>query len=276
MSAWSSNKRRKLQDGVPPLERRVTESGASIPKEADHKAVTFEEKSFGLLEPEVFDKIKDYELSLHVINGVLRYASENDVAIHVTILLNDILTAFGLEKLVQVYTEVGIFNVRPDTVWVLMAQGYPIGVVEVKKPDKKSQRPALNHPNVLGKLNNFMLRLKTFYGIIPVFGLVTNMILWRVAWFPEENADEVASETKYYNGPENFQFSRSPKCLFRVPPHRIDNDDANEAEEEPSGEIIQGDETKEPANTSEARDHLRFLTERNPIISYYVLFHQLS
>jgi len=218
MSAWSSHKRRKLEDGVPPLERRVTESGASIPK--DHKAVTFEEKPFGLLAPEVFDKIKGYELSLHVKNGVLRYASENDVATHVTNLLNDILAAFGLENLIEVYTEVGIFNVRPH-VWGLMAQGYPIGVVEVKKPDKKGQHPALNHPNLLGELNNFMLRLKTFYGITPVFGLLTNMISWRVAWFPEENADEVSSETESFNGPDAFQFSRSPESLFRVPPHQI-------------------------------------------------------
>jgi len=206
MSSWSpakASKRRKIQDGVPPLEKRVTESGASIPTESEHRAVTFEEKPFGLLATASFDKIKDCEMTLFIRHGTLRYASENDVATHVTNLLNSLLEAFDLEEMVEVFTGVGIFNVRPN-VWVLMIHDYPIGVVEVKKPDKKGQSPALDHPNVLGELNNFMLRLKEFYGITPVFGLLTNMVSWRVAWFSEDNADGAASEVESFDGPDTF------------------------------------------------------------------------
>ena len=71
----------------------------------------------------------------------------------------------------------------------------PIGAIGVKKQYIDNGVKGLEHPNVLGELFDFMEHLPNYYGITPVFGIVTNLVQWRVAWLPGSGVDEmVASE----------------------------------------------------------------------------------
>lgn len=66
--------------------------------------------------------------------------------------------------------------------WLIIYIGIPIGVVEVKKPTVE-----LNYSKISGQLYDYMMRLKTFYGIKHVFGICTSYEKWRFFWFPESN-----------------------------------------------------------------------------------------
>ena len=221
-----------LEEGLPPVKRQVTETGASIPTDAEHMRVTFDVKPFGLLSDSVFDDIKMHEIPLEAKKDKpMLYATENDIAGLVVVFLRSVLASFGLDEYASVFTEVGIFHIRPD-IWVVTVQGVPVGVVEVKKPDASAQPPALNHANVLGELNDFMVRLKNFYGIAPVFGLLTNFVSWRVAWLPEDDCDDIAAQEESYNGPHEFTSSNQTKTHSTPAIHQIKDDQEGEDDDD--------------------------------------------
>jgi Family of unknown function (DUF5898) len=218
-----------LEEGLPPVKRHITETGASIPTDAEHVGVKFYVKPFGLLSDVGFNDIKKYKTDLVAKKDEpILYASENDIAILVVVFLRSVLTSFGLADYARVFTEVGVFRIRPDA-WVVTAQGVPVGVVEVKKPDAPGKPSALNHPNVLGELYDFMARLKNFYGIAPVFGLLTNFVSWRVAWLPKDGCDGIAAQEESYNGPHEFTSSNQTKTHPTPAIHKIEEgEDDNE------------------------------------------------
>lgn len=199
----ASSYRLTLAQDLPPLKRQCTESGPSIPTDNEHKAVSFVARPFGLLDETAYKGLEHHETDIRVVDGVVRYATENDIAIKVCEYLRSILDGLGLAGHVEVYTEIGIFNVRPD-LWVVTLLGAPIGVVEVKKPDLIGKQPCLNHPNVLGELYDFMSRLESFYGITPAFGILTTFETWRIAWFSDDQADQVAAKEELYQGPDHL------------------------------------------------------------------------
>ena len=86
--------------------------------------------------------------------------SEEDVRIVVVQAMKDIRDAAGLRHEVDIKLELGIFRERPD-LWVVMVSGYPIGVIEVKKPGGN----AMSNPMVWGQLYDYLLRLSSFYGL---------------------------------------------------------------------------------------------------------------
>lgn len=242
MSAFkrASSVRLTLADGIPPVKRQVTETGASIPTDDEHKPVTFQVKPFGCLPVQVFDQIKEYETLLLAVNGSMMYSTENDITMMVASFLRSVLDSLGLLEEVNVYSEIGVFRTRPD-VWVVVIRGYPAGVIGVKKPDAKNQSPALDHPNVLGELHDFMCRLKNFYGITPVFGLLTNFISWRVAWFSEDDADEIAEREEDYSGPDVFDNPPEVETSEpKTPVHAIVKEDEEEEEKERGSVYQQG------------------------------------
>ena len=163
-----------LEESPPTLKRfGVPETGPSIPKDKDHpkinSAVT---KEFGLLGDETFQEIKDYRTRFDPRDGTVSYITENDVTKLVEKYLSNILDAMGLLDTVGVYSEMGTFKLRPDW-WVITVRSLPVGVVEVKKPDKAGQTfLALEHPNVLGELYDFMKHLPNFYGTYHTLPLV--------------------------------------------------------------------------------------------------------
>jgi hypothetical protein len=122
-------------------------------------------------------------------DGKVGYASENDVAVLVIGLVKDISIAMGLTF--ETFTEVGAFGLRPD-VWVVRWNMIPVGVIEVKKPDKYPKdvgQSILDKETVLGELYDFQMQLPNFYGISPAFGILTTFEAWRVCWIPQNDAD---------------------------------------------------------------------------------------
>ncbi|KAL3919272.1 MAG: hypothetical protein SGILL_003835 [Bacillariaceae sp.] len=182
----------KIADGVPLVQRTITETGPSIPSEIEHKSVTFEEKPFGLFSVQDFDRIKGSSSGLVTKHGTIRFSSENDLAQEVKTLINRIIIALDLYDEAEVHSEVATFNIRQD-LWVVTMRGVPVGVIEVKKPDIKGKVKGMSHPNVLGELYDFMRHLPNFYGVSPVFGIVTNFVSWRFAWLPGDGVDFIAA-----------------------------------------------------------------------------------
>lgn len=192
-----------FEDGIPRLRRTISETGPSVPTENEHPAVSFEEKNFGLLSGEVFDLVKNDMSGLQTVQGCVTYASENDVANRVHNVVFNVLGALGFSTLASVHSEVATFNIRPD-ILVVEVRRIPIGVIEVKKPDKDSKIVGMQHPNILGELFDFMEHLPNFYGVTPVFGVLTNLAEWRVAWLPSEEADNIASQVATFEDEDDM------------------------------------------------------------------------
>ena len=209
---------RTLRDGLPPLVRAISRSVPSVPSERQHPAVELTEKPFGCLEVGAWDSISGAMLQFFTNDGNLEYATENDIAGFVAMIIRALIEALKLDA--KVFSEVGTFAVRPD-LWILTMQGAPIGVVEVKKPDverKEDGKTILDEPTVLGELYDFMLQLPNFYGVQPVFGILTTFETWRVCWLPSDGTDEEAGRgeglpSRYGDGQSEFE---TPKKAGRT------------------------------------------------------------
>ena len=186
-----------FEDGFPPLRRIISETGPSVPTEEEHSKVSFEEKDFGLISDEVFNVVKSDNSGLKTVRGCITYAFENDIANRVYDVVFSVLGALGFSKDTSIHSEVATFNIRPD-MWVIEVRQIPIGVIQVKKPDKDGKTVGMQHPNILGELYDFMKHLPNFYGVYPVFGVLTNLAEWRVAWLPNEETDTVAAEVSTF------------------------------------------------------------------------------
>jgi hypothetical protein len=146
-----------------------------------------------LLDEESSEGMKNIVMFLRPTHGALSYGSENDIAGFVKTLVSSIMVGLNLSQL-EVHSELGTFNIQPD-LWVIARAGVPIGVIKVKKPDVEGGKiQGLNHPNCLGELHDFMKYLPNFYGVSPVFGIITNFVSWRVAWLPDKDGDDEVVE----------------------------------------------------------------------------------
>lgn len=224
-----------LADGIPTLRRTISETGPSIPSDKEHKPASFAEAPFGLIPEDAWNHMLPAQVPsrLHTSpSGELIYSSENDVAAFVKSYVSAVVEAIGLGDAVELHSEIGTFNVRPD-LWVVSVTGVSVGVIEVKKPDVAGKPSAMSHPNVLGELYDFLKHLSNFYGVSPCFGVLTNMNNWRFAWLPDDIADSVAADE------EHLSDSDVP-----VADEYEEEDDAVEEQEMPHGLI----EDKEDPN----------------------------
>ena len=85
---------------------------------------------------------------------------------------------------------------------------------------------------MLGELNDFIVRLENFYGIAPVFGLLTNFVSWRVAWLPKDDCDGIAAQEESYNGPDEFTSSNQTKTHSTPAIHQIEDDQEGEDDDD--------------------------------------------
>ena len=122
-------------DGIPSLQRSISESGPSIPSSTEHAPVDATQKEFGLAPSTIWDEIKNQQSYLIPTRGdKIVYSSENDIAGVVKVFLTALIRALDLDYAVEIHSEVGTFDIRPD-MWVVTIHGIPVGVIEVKKPD---------------------------------------------------------------------------------------------------------------------------------------------
>jgi hypothetical protein len=113
------------------------------------------------------------------------YSSEGDVASVVLQLLNAVV--MGLQKMfpnvrITLQQEKNIAGNQAD-IWIVLLHGHLVGCVEVKKPSQgkveSQKRDPLNHKLVLGQLYDYMKVIRSFYGTMPVWGIVTTFNEWR-------------------------------------------------------------------------------------------------
>ena len=117
------------------------------------------------------------------------WGSESDIQKLVSAVISDIICAIGLKSRLKFFAELSVFRLRAD-IWVVMkSTGLPVGVIEVKKPNKE----VLNSRRTCGQIYDYLLRLKSFYGLEHVFGIVTTYDEWRFFWLPE--CDHIAASS---------------------------------------------------------------------------------
>lgn len=116
----------------------------------------------------------------------LPWGSESDIQGFVKQVLADVIAATKLDQKLKCFNELGVFRLQKD-IWVVLANGIPVGVVEVKKPGKDIMDSETLH----GQIYDYMLRLKNFFGQTWVFGIVSTYIEWRIYWL--DKCDEIAS-----------------------------------------------------------------------------------
>ena len=181
-----------FQHGIPPLGKRSgSKLKGSVSKEEHDDAVVIEKKSFGLFPDDLLSRLPATSVWVNYEeNGELKWGSESDIQGFVKKVLQAAIRTLGLTGTIECCNELSIFDLCPD-VWRVCADGVPIGVVEVKKPDKKD---ILRNRYVQGQLFDYMLRLKSFFGLEHVFGILSTYAEWRVCWMPQSQKAAVATE----------------------------------------------------------------------------------
>ncbi len=176
-------------NGLPGLQRQGVGAGSlSSPSENHaHVPALFEEKAFVLL-PDLTILPEQSSVWATHHNNQLKWHSESDIQGFVRQALGDIIAAAGLQNRIELANELGVVDLRVD-IWLVLTNGVPIGVVEVKKPGKT----VMNSPNLFGQIFDYMLQLQAFHGLSTPFGIVTTFQQWRVCWLPD--GDSLAENT---------------------------------------------------------------------------------
>lgn len=183
-----------LDYGLPPLGSQ--RGSSSEPSESqDHSSATLVQRDFKLLRNvHYYYHTSTIWAGLHRQSDCLHWGSESDIQFHVRRVLEDIIIAAGLYNIVMCFSELGVAQLCVD-IWVVLANDIPIGVVEVKKPGKDIMESTRVH----GQICDYMLRLRHFYGIAWVFGIVSTYKQWRFYWLPD--CSDIAATTEIKTEP---------------------------------------------------------------------------
>jgi hypothetical protein len=170
-------------EGFPPLNYALSTSGPSIPR--NHDPATIVEGRFGLLQINNISHIPSALWSQYDYDG-LAVSSEADVVYQVRLALVEVIRALGLHF--KLHSEIQIFRMRPDIYIVSTASGIPKGVVEVKKAGEVS----MTNGFIAGEVFDYMMHIRSLFGVREVFGILTSYDEWRVCWLPDDESKELA------------------------------------------------------------------------------------
>jgi hypothetical protein len=120
-------------------------------------------------------------------NEQLFWHSESGIQGFVRQVLGDVIAAAGLIKEIDLANELSVVDQRPD-IWLVLKNGVPVGVVEVKKPG----HDIMQKPSVFGQIYDYLLQLQSFHGLKTPFGIVTTYKQWRICWLDNDNSDSLA------------------------------------------------------------------------------------
>ena len=122
------------------------------------------------------------------------------------------------------------------------------GLLKLRNQTFWKVKTALEHPNVLGQLYDFIKHLPNFYGVLPAFGIITNLNSWRIAWLPDEDTDKLAAQQEEIDEEETLDPQESNETsLESVDAHQIESDDKDgedekeaecATEDDPSGRVL--------------------------------------
>lgn len=120
---------------------------------------------------------------------LVNYANEQDIQSLVEKYIEDILIGLDwLDRTVQLVRQQAMANDTKADIWLVLKNGTPIGVVEVKTPGARK----LDHPKVCGQIFDYMVQLRASYGRCEIFGIVTTLTEWRIFFF-EDTKDHAKS-----------------------------------------------------------------------------------
>jgi hypothetical protein len=172
--------------GLPPLQKHGSKSDGSSSK--SHDKATCVVHAFGILSNEWKHKQSVLHARMSAMGSKkLSYGSEANIQVYIDEIMVDVIGATGCD--IRPVHELSIFGNRVD-IWLITKFGKPVGVIEIKKPGNN----ILQNPHVLGQLYDYMLRLRSFFGVNHVFGILTSYDEWRICWLPDKNTDTVATE----------------------------------------------------------------------------------
>lgn len=182
---------------LPTLIKTGSASGPSTGNKENHKEIhSIKLMEFGLLSVDAESiehcKLRQTEIFLPQ-NSRLKYGSENDVAVHVRKVISDITTATGLENKFDFMSELAISRLRAD-IWILLLNGFPVSVIEVKKPGEINEgKKAV----IYGQLYDYMMKLRSFHGLCNVIGILTNFEQWEICCLPDSVEGATATSLNY-------------------------------------------------------------------------------
>jgi hypothetical protein len=108
------------------------------------------------------------------------WKSESDVQHYVRAVIVELNKMAGLDLYCS--NEVSIVGMRPD-IWVIVLNGRPVGILEVKKP----KRGILEAPAVAGQILDYLRVLRFQFGVRSPCGIVTTYEQWRVFHLPDDD-----------------------------------------------------------------------------------------
>jgi len=120
----------------------------------------------------------------------LPWGTEADICRYVCTVLNDLLIVLHLP--LEIKQELSVLPLRPD-IWVVEKMGLPVGVVEVKTPSRSLD--PLESPSVAGQIYDYMMKLRSFYGLQAIFGIITTYAEWRICWLHTTESHKLACLT---------------------------------------------------------------------------------
>ena len=106
--------------------------------------------------------------------------TEFDAAHYIRSILGDAIYAAKLK--LRLSAEVTLSSRFRTDFLVLRQNGLPVGVIEVKKPDKSD---LMEQTQIFGELFDYMMFLKSTYNIQRVFGILTRYSDWYVCWLED-------------------------------------------------------------------------------------------
>lgn len=127
---------------------------------------------------------------------LLPWNSESSIAEHVSIVLQELLSSFGLDQF-HVYAEAHVTAAhRLDRVLALRVCNYPIGFIELKIPSRKITGYQF------GQAWCYLQKLRDFHGVLDPICIITSYTSWYICWL-SDSAKLVSS--KHLTLPPKFQ-----------------------------------------------------------------------
>ena len=120
---------------------------------------------------------KEFSLSVSLLYEALKQGagnvnSKNDFSNLVWLALLDVITLASLSDNLKVLNKVSLSSSLQADFLILQGQaGFPVGVIEVKKPDTSTD--PMKETRMFGELFDYMMFLKSTYNLTQIFGVLT-------------------------------------------------------------------------------------------------------
>ena len=122
---------------------------------------------------------------------VYKYSTEADIGTFVREVLEDTAVLSGLPD-IQIFGKKAVLhlsNIRRPDFLVIESKGRPFSLVKVKSP----ACAVFEDAHVYGQAYNYLLMVRSFYGQVDLFIIVTTMDGWHICWLPD--CDECAASS---------------------------------------------------------------------------------